>query len=161
YRQGNNIYALGLGGGAGPRAAESSEAPEVPASGPGGRGAGGQARRLQFTARVEVDHRAERRQVFDEAWRGMQHRFHGPNIHGVNWSEKRGIYEPLLGDVGDQEELQDVVSMMIGELNASHTGIGGGGRGGREGTVQTRFPGFELEADHNGYYKVAHVYKHG
>ena len=31
--------------------------------------------------------------------------------------------------VGDQEELHDVVNMMIGELNASHTGISGGGGG--------------------------------
>ena len=85
--------------------------------------------RLQFTARVEVDHRAERRQVFDEAWRVMKHRFYDANMHGVNWAEKKKVYEPLLPYVGDQEELHDVVSMLIGELNASHTGIAPGGRG--------------------------------
>jgi tricorn protease len=163
FRQGNGIYAVTLGGGAGTRGSEGSEQKEEPpASGPtGGRGSGGPARRLQFTARVEVDHRAERRQVFDEAWRVMKHRFYDANMHGVNWAEKKKVYEPLLPYVGDQEELHDVVSMLIGELNASHTGIAAGGRAGREGGAQTRFPGFEIEADPNGYYKVTHVYKHG
>jgi tricorn protease len=48
--------------------------------------------------------------------------------------------------------------------NASHTGISAGGRrGGRgpRGGNATRYPGFELEADGTGYYKVTHVYKHG
>jgi tricorn protease len=162
YRQGNGIYAVTLGGGGGQRASDSSEQPEAPASpSAGGRGAGGPARRLQFTARVEVDHRAERRQVFDEAWRVMKHRFYDANMHGVDWTQKKKVYEPLLPYVGDQEELHDVVSMMIGELNASHTGITAGGRTGRDGGAQTRFPGFEIESDPNGYYKVTHVYKHG
>lgn len=53
--------------------------------------------------------------------------------------------------------------MMIGELNASHTGISAGGRGGRvrDGGDQTRYPGFELESDPSGFFKVAHVYKDG
>jgi tricorn protease len=75
------------------------------------------------------------------------------------------VYEPLLADVASQEELHDVISMMIGELNASHTGISAGGRGrgaGRDaGSAQTRYPGFDLEADASGYYKVTHVDKNG
>jgi tricorn protease len=69
-----------------------------------------------------------------------------------------------LAHVGDQEGLYDVVSMMIGELNASHTGIsGGGGRGRSADTAadQTRYPGFDLEADSGGFYKVTHIYKDG
>src|SRR5262249_20964428 len=45
---------------------------------------------------------------------------------------------------------------------ASHTGISGGGRRDTANPPpQTRHPGFELEADKSGYYKVTHVYKNG
>jgi tricorn protease len=170
YRQGEEIHALALGG-AGPRGAGEAAAGEAP-SGPSRRGgaapaeasapAGG-ARRVSFTARVEIDHQAERRQVFDESWRIMKHRFYDAGMHGVDWAKMKEAYEPLLAHVGDQEDLHDVISMMIGELNASHTGISPGFRGGqRDGaTAQTRHPGFELEADPSGFYKVTHVYKNG
>jgi len=108
-----------------------------------------------------VDHRAERRQVFEESWRIMKHRFYAANMHGVDWQQMRQTYEPLLDFVGDQEEMHNVISQMIGELNASHTGISAGARGREESGVQTRYPGFELQADASGYYRVAHIYKNG
>src|SRR5262249_25957943 len=115
-----------------------------------------------FTAKVEVDHRAERRQVFQESWRVMKHRFYAADMHGVDWNRVKTVYEPLLEHVADQEELHNVVSQMIGELNASHTGISsGGGRRGAAREEETRYPGFELQADASGYYKVSHVYKNG
>jgi tricorn protease len=172
YRQGTGIYSVSVS------AAPASDTPAAPSAAPtggrggrGGRGGGGAAaagpapesgatpRRINFTARVEVDHRAERKQVFDESWRVMKHRFYDPDMHGVDWNKMRQVYEPLLNYVGDREELHNVISQMIGELNASHTGISGGGRA--TASDQTRYPGFELEPDASGYYKVVHVYRHG
>jgi tricorn protease len=168
YRQGSGIYALSLGGFASRGGDTSSAAPTSPRSRRGAAAADtsspvGGARRLNFTARVEIDQRARRQQVFQESWRIMKHRFYDPTMHGVNWAKMRETYEPLLDHVGDQEDLHDVISMMIGELNASHTGISGGGRGRfrDSGGDQTRYPSFELEADPSGFYKVAHVYKDG
>src|SRR5207248_10786793 len=115
-----------------------------------GEGASGTARRVNFTASVGIDHCARRKEVFEESWRVMKFRFYDPAMHGVNWDEMKGKYEPLLTHVAEQDDLYDVVNMMIGELNASHTGISGGGRGrgrgaGEESGEQTRYPGFELE----------------
>ncbi len=172
YRQSSGIYALSLGGigGRGGESTPTTAAPS-PRSRRGSLAAASDtsssttgARRLNFTARVEIDHRARRQQVFQESWRIMKHRFYDPAMHGVDWTKTRDTYEPLLAHVGDQEDLHDVINMMIGELNASHTGISAGGRGGRmrDGSGdQTRYPGFELEADPSGFYKVAHVYKDG
>jgi tricorn protease len=160
FRQDNAIYAAGVssssgsGDGGDSASAASTGGPSV------GRGPTTPPRHITFTARVEVDHRAERKQVFEESWRVMKHRFYDPQMHGADWNRMKQVYEPLLTDVGDQEELHDVVMMMIGELNASHTGIGGGGRP-DSSQVQTRFPGFELQADSSGFYKVSHIYKHG
>jgi tricorn protease len=73
----------------------------------------------------------------------------------------RATYEPLLQDVGDREELQNVVSQMIGELNASHTGVSGGTSSSGPSTGTTRSPGFEVTSDASGFYRVGHIYKTG
>jgi tricorn protease len=58
--------------------------------------------------------------------------------------------------------MHNVVSQMIGELNASHTGISAPPTADeRERSAQTRFPGFELETDPSGYYRVSYIYKDG
>jgi tricorn protease len=93
----------------------------------------------------------------------MRNRFYDPKMHGVDWDAAKETYQPLLADVADTDELHNVVMQMIGELNASHTGIsGGGGPGIPQERAQTRYPGFDLEPDSDaGYYKVGHVYKKG
>ena len=118
-----------------------------------------QRQRVNFQVRVEIDHRAERKQVFEQAWRVMRDRFYDRNMNGADWEKYRGVYEPLLDDVGDREEMQNVIQQLIGELNASHTGVSGGDP--NPNAFQTRFPGFELTADSSGYYKVAYIYKNG
>jgi tricorn protease len=176
YRQGGGIYAVNVpgggsiggsgaagfggrrGGGGGNAPAASSDSSSTASS--------GNARRVNFTARVEVDNRTERQQVFNESWRVMKFRFYDEKMHGVDWEKMKARYEPLLDHTHSSEDMQDVVNMMIGELNASHTGLsggggGGGGRRGGSGRSDARFPGFDLEADASGFYKVAHVYKNG
>jgi tricorn protease len=174
YRQGSGIYTVSM-----PRDLGTGTTGEgtatAPTSGRGGRGGGGAGARGgatrhgtptaphgSFTARVEIDRRAERRQVFNESWRVMKHRFYQADMHGADWEKVRATYEPLLDHCASQDDLHEVVSMMLGELNASHTGISGGGeRGERGSAASTRHPGFELEADKSGYYRVKHVYKGG
>jgi tricorn protease len=136
------------------------------ATGGGATGAAGAAtangrRRVNFTVHVEVDEQAERKQIFAEAWRVMKHRFYDANMNGVDWAHYRTVYEPLLSDVGDRAELQNVILQMIGELSASHTGLSGGGTPDRGEAVTTRQPGFELVADSSGFYKVSYIYKNG
>jgi tricorn protease len=121
---------------------------------------GGGRRRVNFTVRVEVDQHAERKQIFEEAWRTMKYRFYDANMNGVDWAHFKQVYEALLDDVGDRQELQNVILQMIGELNASHTGMSGGGEPNRE-AMQTRYPGFEIVPDASGFYKVTTIYKGG
>lgn len=109
---------------------------------------------------MEVDRVAERRQVFEEAWRTMKDRFYDPKMHGVDWTAMKDKYEPLLSNIADSDELHTVLMQMIGELNASHTGVSGGGGSSSE-RVATRYPGFDLEADEAGFYKVSYIYKKG
>jgi len=91
----------------------------------------------------------------------MKNRFYDPAMHGINWAAAKDTYEPLLGNVADPEELHNVIMEMIGEMNASQTGISGGGAIPGEPQpaerVQTRYPGFDLEPDASGFYKVSNI----
>jgi len=176
YLQGGGLYSVAISG-----AGAAPEAAAAPADGGGGgrggrrgRGgfaqaaaapaaAGGGATRINFTVRMEIDRVAERRQVFDEAWRIMKDRFYDKNMHGADWAAARETYEPLLANVGDNEELHNVVMQMIGELNASHTGISGGDVPlDATDRVQTRYPGFDVAVDDDsGLYKVSYIYRKG
>ena len=79
--------------------------------------------------------------------------------NGVDWPAAKAAYEPLLANICDADELHTVIMQMIGELNASHTGVSGGTSS--ETRTQTRYPGFDLELDSSGYYKVSYIYKKG
>jgi len=172
YMQAGSIYSVAIPPApAGDTAASSS----APTGGRGGRGGGAAAaaatattaapatpRRVDFTVRLEVDQAAERRQVFEEAWRVMKNRYYDPKMHGVNWDAAKDTYEPLLGNIVDSDELHTVIMQMIGEINSSHTGVTGGGNQepGQE-RIQTHYPGFDLEPDAAGYYKVSYIYRKG
>jgi len=151
----------GGGGGAGRPGGPAAAA--VAASGSPAAGAGaGNRRRVNFNLRVEVDHRAQREQVFEEGWRIMKHRFYDPAMHGVNWAAMKDTYQSLLKYVADDEELNILMMQMIGELNASHTGVSGGGPRPSASLPRTRFPGFEVEADAaSGFYKVKRIFTKG
>ncbi len=163
FRSGRNLFAAPInpnaGGGGAPQAA----------GGRGGRGTAPAAatpatnttaRHVTYTANLEVDHKALRAQVFNEGWRIMKNRFYDAKMHGADWVAEKASYEPLLQYLVDEEELHTVMMMMIGELNASHTGVSGGPSN-VERTLSTRYPGFDLVSDASGFYKVGHVYKDG
>ena len=171
--EGGGIYAVAVPA---QPAGEGAAAAAPNGGGRGGRGsaaasasaatpAGAAPRRITFTVRMVIDRPAERRQVFEEAWRVMKNRFYDPKMHGVNWAAAKDKYESLLPHVADNDELHNVVMEMIGELNASHTGISGGGQLPGEAPpaerIQTRYPGFEMQADGSGYYKVASITRKG
>lgn len=161
FRERDGIYSVNVPAPAesGPGAAggRGGAGPAAPASSGGSSPA---RRRVSFNLQVEVDGAAERAQVFDEAWRIMKYRFYDPKMHGVDWNRAKDDYASLLPYVNGREELQTVIMEMIGELNASHTGVSGGA-GQERNAPQTRHPGFELEADSSGYYKVKFLYKKG
>ena len=175
--QARSIYAIGVpapldsaaGAGAaagiGGRGGRAALPPIASAAAPAAAGPGAGPRRINFTVRMQIDRPAERKQVFEEAWRTMKNRFYDAKMHGVNWAAAQDKYESLLEHVADADELHNVIMEMIGELNASHTGItGGGGLPGEPvaaDRMQTRYPGFAMEPDASGFYKVESIYRKG
>ena len=116
---------------------------------------------VNFSFPVMVDARAEREQLFEEAWRVMKYRFYDEKMHGRDWDAIKSRYKPLLKHVATNEDVYDLANEMIGELNASHTGVNGPPSRSMPSVFSTRYLGFELEPSEAGRYKVGHVYKGG
>jgi tricorn protease len=115
---------------------------------------------VSFEFTVTVDKQTEWRQIFDESWRVMKYRFYDAEMHGVDWSSVRERYEGLLQYVGQNQDLYDLTNEMIGELNASHTGVSGPSGIDQPETYGTADLGFEIAPAGNAYV-VDHVYKDG
>lgn len=106
---------------------------------------------------INLDKRAEWRQIFNECWRQMRDFFHVPNMNGVNWPAVRTRYEPLVASVNHRADLTYVLGEMIGELNTGHTYVGGGECPKPE-RIPTGLLGAELTRDpQTGYYKIAKI----
>lgn len=116
--------------------------------------------RVRFSFPVRVDRRAEWNQLFEESWRVMKYRFYDEKMHGKDWDAIKSRYKPLLKYVGTNEDVYDIANEMIGELNASHTGVSGPPTRAMPRVYTTRFLGFELEPA-NGRYRISHIYRAG
>lgn len=74
----------------------------------------------------EIDPVSEWKQIFNEAWRIERDFFYDPNMHRTDWTKIRERYSLLLPYVTSRHDLNYVIGEMIGELNSSHTYVGGG-----------------------------------
>jgi len=71
-----------------------------------------------------LDKRGRWRQMFREGWRTLKEQFYDPAMHGSDWQGVYAKYAPLIDRIGTPEEFGLVFSEVLGELNASHLGIG-------------------------------------
>jgi Tol biopolymer transport system component/C-terminal processing protease CtpA/Prc len=82
-----------------------------------------QARPVPVTAEMDVDFAREKTEVFLQAWTYVRDNFFDPNFNGVDWNTVRDRYAPLAAGARTGDELRRIMSEMLGELNASHSGI--------------------------------------
>ena len=83
-------------------------------------------RPLAVTAELDIDFDKEKREVFHQAWTTVNETYYDPKFHGANWSDLRGQYSRKVEAARTPDETRRVISLMIGELNSSHSGIGTG-----------------------------------
>ena len=83
-----------------------------------------QSRPLAVTAEMDIDFATQKVQVFNQAWTYIHDHFFDPRFNGVDWESIRSEYGPLGAGAATPDELRRLISLMLGELNASHLGIG-------------------------------------
>jgi tricorn protease len=80
---------------------------------------------VNFSARIVVRQDEEYLEMFDQSWRLLSETFYDKSHHGTDWKAIREKYRGLVRHVSMKEDLYNLVSLMLGELNASHLGISG------------------------------------
>lgn len=106
-------------------------------------------RSVAVTAELDVDFNTMKMETFNEAWLGQYKGFYDANFHGANWNEVKEQYAPYAAGAGTPDELRRVISLMLGELNASHSGISGPPSAGGPvtGNLGLRFDRSEYESN--------------
>ncbi|MEL6560961.1 MAG: S41 family peptidase [Bacteroidota bacterium] len=82
---------------------------------------------IPHKANMKIDHPAENKQVFEEAWSALNEGFYDPEFHGQNWNQLRDKYKPWCLSATTKQDFQYMFNLMLGQLNASHMGLRGGG----------------------------------
>lgn len=60
--------------------------------------------------------------MFEHAWRQFKVKFYLEDLHGVDWDMYKTNYARFLPHINNGNDFADMLSEMLGEVNASHTG---------------------------------------
>ena len=117
---------------------------------------GGKAKSIALNAEVDIDFAQDKLTAFDQAWTWLRDNFHDPRMNGVGWNAIRVKYAPLIAGAPAPASVNWLMNLLVGELNASHSGVRANGRSqpvtGRLGLV------FDTAAyERNGTLRVAQV----
>lgn len=77
---------------------------------------------VSVSTEMDLKPAAEKAYIFDHAWRQMKEKFVFPDLQGVDWDNYRDIYAKFLPYITNNYDFAEMLSEMLGEMNASHTG---------------------------------------
>src|SRR5262249_7938135 len=125
----------------------------------GNQGNTGQPASLNFKVKLTVRRDEQFGEMFEQSWRALSEHFYDAKFHGVDMEALRARYRPIVKHVALREDLYALISLMMGELNASHLGISGFGGAPDEITAEL---GLIYDESYRGPgLKIAEVLKHG
>ncbi|MGA2987593.1 MAG: PDZ domain-containing protein [Terriglobia bacterium] len=105
---------------------------------------------------VNVDPRAEWKQIYHEVWRIERDFFYDPHNHGLDLPQAEKTFAPYLNNVASREDLNYLFREMLSYMSVGHMFVGGG----TEPDIPKIKVGL-LGADYqveNGRYRFTHVY---
>lgn len=79
---------------------------------------------VSYAARFNLQAPKEREYMFEHAWQQVRDKFYRTDLHGVDWNFYHDTYKKFLPHINNNYDFADMLSEMLGELNASHTGSG-------------------------------------
>jgi Tol biopolymer transport system component/C-terminal processing protease CtpA/Prc len=78
---------------------------------------------LAANAELDIDFDLEKTIVFEQAWGVLDRGFYDGQFHGKDWDRLRQQWAPYIAGARTGDELRRNINLLIGELNASHSGI--------------------------------------
>lgn len=83
-----------------------------------------QTKNIAVTAEMMTDFNERKMEVFNQAWEMQNKGFYDEKFHGADWNTIKTQYQPYIAGSQTADEMRRLLSLMVGELNASHTGVG-------------------------------------
>lgn len=77
---------------------------------------------IMVSSEMEIKVEEERAYMFYHAWRQVREKFYVEDLHGVDWKMYREEYEKFLPHINNGFDFSEMLSELLGEINASHTG---------------------------------------
>ena len=77
---------------------------------------------IAISGEMTLNTAAERDYIFEHAWRQVKEKFYDPKLHNVDWDGYKKGYAKFLPHISNNFDFQELLSELLGELNASHTG---------------------------------------
>jgi tricorn protease len=99
-------------------------------------------------------------QILDDTYRWYRDFFYDANMHGRDWKGIAAAYRAMIPDLSTRAELNWLLSQMVGELNVSHTYVGGGDMQPSSMPQVATYPGLlgaDLKADGSGFLKFVRI----
>src|SRR5207244_6129320 len=87
----------------------------------------------------------------------LRDQFFDEKMNGVDWNAVRTTYEPRIAGARTPDEMRRIVSLMLGELNASHMGISAPPQGTQTTLGRLAVDFDRAEYDRTGRLRVAAV----
>lgn len=82
----------------------------------------GSQKNVDFEADYTRRKSDERAYIYDHMWRQVLDKFYDENLHGVDWARYKDEYAKFLPYINNNYDFAILMSEILGELNASHTG---------------------------------------
>jgi Tol biopolymer transport system component/C-terminal processing protease CtpA/Prc len=83
---------------------------------------GGDRSSVDFEATAEYRPFAEREYIYNHMLKQVKDKFYDVNLHGVDWEMYGEAYRRFLPHITNNYDFAELLSEILGELNASHTG---------------------------------------
>lgn len=110
--------------------------------------------------KFSINPREDWKQIYKDAWRMERDYFYDKNMHGVDWDRMYEKYLPLVDRITTRNELTDVITRLVGELSALHTGARGGDTRSDNKMIQVASLGAQTSRDEaNGGFRIDYIYK--
>ena len=82
----------------------------------------GKQKGVNYNAEMVLNENLEREYIFEHIWRQVQKKFYKVDLHGVDWDFYKKEYARFIPHINNNNDFAEMLSEMLGELNASHTG---------------------------------------
>ena len=82
----------------------------------------GKKKDIGMKGEMLLNETAEREYLFEHIWRQVEKKFYKIDLHDVKWDFYKKEYARFLPYINNNYDFAEMLSEMLGELNASHTG---------------------------------------